>query len=238
MDAFWAVPEWAPEGESHLLGSASVVTTIAYAKGKISYSTFDADSDDVLRLDFEPDTVTAGDMVLHERTEPIAGDGYSFNRGTRVLRVHHRRARDIVIEGTGGATPVSLVTFDDPHQAAGTALAGEYPHGLLRWSDGPWQIGVPDGRFGTFNLTRQGATSSASFAFVTPRVFAGIDVYNPGQQAAGIEFRCSDSQHMSVTVSPDQLLHVRTGWQIPCTAITIEFSSDAPLRFDNLAYLP
>jgi hypothetical protein len=219
-----------------------VVTDIAYAKGKISYSTFDADSDDVLRLDFEPDTVTAGAAALRERAEPIVGDGYSFNRGTRVLRVHHRHARDIVIQGSGGATPASFVTFDDPHQLAGTLLAGEYPAGLLRWSDGQWRIGVPDGRFGTFNLVNQGASpgasSSASFAFVTPRVFAGIDVYNPGPQAASVDLRCSDLQRMPVTVSPDQLLRVRTGWQQPCATVTIEFSINAPLRFDNLAYLP
>ena len=43
---------------------------------------------------------------------------------------------------------------------------------------------------------------------------------------------------MSVTVSPDQLLRVRTGWQQPCASVTFEFASDAPLRFDNLAYLP
>jgi hypothetical protein len=155
-----------------------------------------------------------------------------------VLRVHHRHARDIVIQGNGGATPASFVTFDDPHQLAGTVLAGEYPTGLLRWSDGQWKIGVPDGRFGTFNLARQGASSSASFAFVSPRVFTGIDVYNPSPQAASLELRCSDAQRMSVTISPDQLLRVRTGWQQPCASITIEIASDAPLRFDNLAYLP
>jgi hypothetical protein len=238
MDAFWAVPEWAPEGESHLLGSVSVVTNIAYAKGKVSYSTFDAESDDVLRLDFEPDAITAGAVLLRERTEPIAGDGYSFNRTTRVLRVHHRHARDIVIEGTGGATPASIVTFDDPHRPAGTVLAGEYPDGLLRWSGDQWKIGVPAGRFGTFNLVRHGTSSSASFAFVTPRAFAGIDAYNPGSQAATFDLRCADAQRMSVTVSPDQLLRVRTGWREPCSSVTFDFSSDAPLRFDNLAYLP
>ena len=45
MDAFWAVPEWAPADESHLLGSSSVVTKINYGKGSVTYSTFDPESD-------------------------------------------------------------------------------------------------------------------------------------------------------------------------------------------------
>jgi len=238
MDAFWAVPEWAPEDESHLLGSSSVVTTIAYGKGKVSYSTFDAAADDVLRLDFEPDTISAGGHALEQRIEPMRGEGYSFNRATRVLRIHHRRARDIVIEGSGGQAPPAYVTFDDPHQAAGTALGGEYPAGLIRWRDEQWQVGVPAGRFGTFNLLRRGASPAASFEFVAPRVFAGIDVYNPGPQAVSITLRCTDVQRMSVSVGPDQLLRVRTGWRAACPAVGFEFSGESPLRFDNLAFLP
>src|ERR1700722_14988238 len=64
MDAFWAVPEWAPADESHLVGSASVVTKISYGKGSVTYSTFDAESTDVLRLNFIPDSVTANGRAL------------------------------------------------------------------------------------------------------------------------------------------------------------------------------
>jgi len=60
MDGFWAVPEWAPVDESHLVGSSSVVTRIAYGKGSVTYSTFDASSMDVLRVIFVPDAVSAG----------------------------------------------------------------------------------------------------------------------------------------------------------------------------------
>lgn len=238
MDAFWAVPEWAPENESHLLGSSSAVTRIAYGKGKISYATFDAESDDVLRLDFVPDTISAGGHDLNLRAEPIKGDGYSFNRATGVLRIHHRHAREIEIEGTGGAVPPAYVTFDDPHQAAGTVLAGEYPAGVVNWSEDHWQIGVPSGRFGTFNLLRHGSAPTAALTFVTPRAFAGVDVYNPGAQETTVTMHCSGNQRMSVSVGPDQLLRVRTGWHEPCANLVFDFSDDAPIRFDNLAYAP
>jgi len=238
MDAFWAVPEWAPDDESHLLGSSSVVAQIAYAQGKVSYSTFDADSQDVLRLDFDPTTITAGGRPLAARSELAAAEGYSFNPGTRALRIHHRRSGDIVIAGAGGQAPPRYVTFDDPHATAGTVLAGEYPAGLIKWSGDEWQIGVPAGRFGTFNLVRHGVAPAATFAFATPHVFAGIDVYNGGSQAATVTMHCPEAQRISVTVGPDQLLRVRTGWHEACASVVFEYPPDAQLQFDNLAYLP
>jgi hypothetical protein len=69
MDAFWAVPEWAPQDESHLLGSLSVVTKIAYGAGSVTYSTFDTESTDVLRLDFVPESITAGGKPLARRKD-------------------------------------------------------------------------------------------------------------------------------------------------------------------------
>src|SRR5579863_2432431 len=78
MDAFWAVPEWAPADESHLLGSSSVVTHIAYGKGSVTYSTFDPHSVDVLRLDFVPTVVTADAKPLAARTQ-LDAPGYTFD---------------------------------------------------------------------------------------------------------------------------------------------------------------
>lgn len=54
MDGFWAVPEWAPADESHLVGS---------------YSTFDPASTDVLRLSFAPDAVSSGGHKLARRSD-------------------------------------------------------------------------------------------------------------------------------------------------------------------------
>ena len=151
MDAFWAVPEWAPSGESHLVGSSSVVTKISYGKGSVTYSTFDAQSTDVLRLDFIPESVTADGRRLSPRSD-LASDGFTFDNATHVLGIRHDAARDIDIQGKGGAAPPLSLTFDDPHLAAGTLLDGPYPTGLINWPHNKWKIGTPDGKFGTFNL--------------------------------------------------------------------------------------
>ena len=78
MDAFWAVPEWAPADESHLLGSLSAVTKIAYGAGRVTYSTFDADSTDVLRLNFAPDAVRVGGRAVSCRKD-LEQEGYTFD---------------------------------------------------------------------------------------------------------------------------------------------------------------
>src|SRR3984893_12791225 len=83
MDAFWAVPEWAPADESHLLGSSSVVTKISYGKGSVPYSTFDPQSSDVLRLDFVPEFITADGKPLGRRKD-LDQPGFTFQDSTRV----------------------------------------------------------------------------------------------------------------------------------------------------------
>jgi hypothetical protein len=153
MDAFWAVPEWAPADESHLVGSSSVVTKISYGRGSVTYSTFDPQSTDVLRLDFVPDSVTAdGRPLARTKTLPDTRSGFTFDDATRVLRIRHDAARDIDVQGSGGNAHPLYVTFDDPHLAAGTALDGAYPSGVIDWPKDEWKIGVPEGKFGTFNL--------------------------------------------------------------------------------------
>ena len=236
MDAFWAVPEWAPADESHLLGSLSPVTKIAYGAGSVTYSTFDADSSDLLRLDFVPDSVTADGRALSSRQD-LDAEGYTFDSTTHVLRIRHTRARDIDVQGQGGHVPPSYVTFDDPHLPAGTALVGEYPSGVIDWGQGDWQISTPHGKFGTFtlSLTNPQATS-ADFEFYFPRIFTGVDIYNDGPSEATITVRSPETREASVQVKPGELRRFRTNWRDPSSRITVELQNGQGVRFDNLAY--
>ncbi len=237
MDAFWAVPEWAPAGESHLLGSTSAVTRISYGKGSVTYSTFDSDSEDVLRLAFLPTTVYAGGRALQGRHE-LHEEGFTFDRSSHVLRIRHQHSGDIDIQGSDADQTPSFLTFDDPHLAAGTILKGDYPTGLIDWGEGSWKIGAPTGGFGTFNLIRNGQTGTASFLFRNPRVFAGIDAYNPSAKVLTISARCAEAQTVSWALQPGQSERLRTGWHEPCSRVTFDLPPSEDLRFDNLAYLP
>lgn len=238
MDAFWAVPEWAPSDEAHLLGSSSVITKINYGKGSVTYSTFDSDSSDVLRLDFVPDFVMANGRALTRRND-LDEPGFTFDDKTRVLRIRHNGGRDISIDGRGGNAPPDYVTFDDPHLAAGTPLNGQYPSEVIDWGSDEWRIHVPDGAFGTFNLAlTDPKAESAQFHFYWPRVFVGVDVYNGGQSEATVTIHSPEIRETSFTIKPGELRRIRTGWADPSTGVIFDLKNGEDLLFDNLAYLP
>jgi hypothetical protein len=236
MDAFWAVPEWAPADESHLLGSLSVVTKIAYAAGSVTYSTFDAASTDVLRLDFTPDSVTVGGKAI-TRGKDLDHEGYTFDDATHVLYLRHTSSRDVDIQGKSDRPVPSLITFDDPHFAAGTPL-GQYPTGVIHWREGDWQIGTPYGKFGTFTLALADPKAErAEFEFWSPRIFAGLDVYNDGDTDATVTVRSPEVREMAFTIKPKELRRLRTGWRDPSSQVSFDITNGEKLRFDNLAYI-
>ena len=237
MDAFWAVPEWAPADESHLVGSLSVVTKIDYGASSVTYSTFDADSTDILRLDFVPDAVRVGGRAIPHRKD-LKQEGYTFDEATRVLRIRHKSSRDVDVHGKGGQVSPRLITFDDPHLPARSVLTGQYPSGVIDWGRGAWQIGTPLGKFGTFTLVPADLrTEQAEFRFYAPRVFVGIDVYNDGDADAIVTVRSAETGEVAYTVKAKELRRLRTGWHAASSGVTFAFRNVAGLRFDNLAYL-
>ncbi len=236
MDAFWAIPEWAPADESHLLGSDAVVTDIHYAAGRVSYATFDAQSTDVLRLDFVPDSITADGVALRARGD-LAQDGYVFDGGSRTLYVRHTRAKHVDIRGRGGRAPLAYVTFDDPHLAAGTHLENAYPVGVMSWTSGEWVIGTPQGKFGTFTLRHADDQSPrAALHLIGARIFAGIDVFNPAAGAATVTVSAPGAIEKSVSIAPGELRRIRTDWSQPTPDVALMIAGQG-LIFDNLAYV-
>jgi hypothetical protein len=237
MDAFWAVPEWAPADESHLLGSLSVVTKIAYAAGSVTYSTFDPESTDVLRLNFTPETITVGGKAISRRKD-LSQEGYTFDDKTHALSILHTSSRDVDIQGKSDADVPSYVTFDDPHLPAGTPLVGGYPSGVIDWREGDWQIGTPYGKFGTFTLAlADPKEQEAEFKFWSPRIFAGVDVYNGGDADATVTVRSPETREISFTIKPKELRRLRTGWRDASSGVFFNIAGGEMLRFDNLAYV-
>jgi hypothetical protein len=238
MDAFWAVPEWAPEHESHLLGSSSVVTKISYAKGSVTYSTFDPESTDVLRVDFVPEFVTADGKPLSRRKD-LDQAGYVFDDSTHVLRIRHSAAKDIDIQGKDGEATPLYITFDAPHLPAGTELNGQYPSGVIDWPAAEWRMHVPQGKFGTFNLAlADPKAETAEFQFYSPRLFVGVDVYNGGSSDATLTIHTPNIREVSFTLKPGELRRIRTGWRDASARVIFDFKNGDGLLFDNLASLP
>ena len=96
MIAMGAFPEWAPAGENHLLRSSSVVRAINYAADSISYDTFDAASTEVLRVNSQPQGVSAGGLALAQRADVNAA-GWTYDSASGVLKVRHDSATNIQV---------------------------------------------------------------------------------------------------------------------------------------------
>jgi hypothetical protein len=213
-----------------------VVTKIAYGAGSVTYSTFDRDSTDVLRLNFVPDSIHAGGRPIARRDD-LQREGYTFDEKTRTLSIRHTSSRDVDIQGKSDQIPPTFLTFDDPHLPAGTPLVGQYPSGVIDWGRGEWEIGTPLGKFGTFTLVLSDANAKrGEFNFYAPRVFAGIDVYNDGDSDATLTVRSPELREMSYTVKAKELLRLRTGWRDPTSKVIFDLTNGHALRFDNLAY--
>jgi len=97
MAAMGAVPEWAPNGEDHILRSTSQVQKVKYAASRVSYTTFDKASMEVLRLKFVPERVMAGGVALAKRGD-LNNPGWTFDGKRGVLRVRHNDSGEIVVQ--------------------------------------------------------------------------------------------------------------------------------------------
>lgn len=92
-----AAPEWSPPGEDHLLRSTSVIRQVSYEPRGVSYTAFDGDGEEVLRLSFTPAQVLAGGRPLPRAESDAGGPGWSFDSSRQSLRVRRRGAREIRI---------------------------------------------------------------------------------------------------------------------------------------------
>lgn len=129
----------APARENHIVGSTAVVRDVKYAKGEVSYETFDAPAGtvDVLRLAFTPTSITADGQLLSAGT---SGDAYEVTKlpdGDSIVTIHHDGHKSIVIKGN-----------DPQHEVDAAALK----------FDGSWSS---EGKTRTTNS--EGASMSYSF---------------------------------------------------------------------------
>jgi len=99
--AMSAMPELAPKGQDHLLGSTSIVQTVGYRPQHVEYWTFDRHTVDVLRLSYRPRQVQADGSTLVARDD-LLREGYvvqPLDGGDYVIRIRHDNARRIRVDG-------------------------------------------------------------------------------------------------------------------------------------------
>jgi hypothetical protein len=108
---------------------------------------------------------------------------------------------------------------------------------VIDWGTGAWRIHVPNGAFGTFNLSLADPTAkTAGFRFYAPRIFDGVDVYNGGSSEATVTVHSSERRELSITIKPGEVRRLRTEWRDPSSAVIFDLKNGEGLEFDNLAY--
>jgi len=98
LEGLGAVPEWAPDGEDHLLRSSSIVQRILYESESISYRTFDERATEVFRLRNKPKKVLVNGTIIKEQTN-LERQGWvweDMNKGG-VLRLKHEDGPEVRI---------------------------------------------------------------------------------------------------------------------------------------------
>jgi hypothetical protein len=99
IDGMAAVPEWAPAGENHLLGSTGIVQKINYNDKEITYHTFLSASTEVLRLSELPKQLTIDGKLLKKVDELATNEGWQWEKLKQggILRVKHLNGKDVKI---------------------------------------------------------------------------------------------------------------------------------------------
>ncbi len=97
MEGIAAFPEWVPVG-NHLLKSTSTVQKIKYETNRISITTFDNQSEVVLRLSSEPKSVTVSGKSLSQ-TDKEGRDGFVWKTLDKsdVLKLKYSNGQSVLI---------------------------------------------------------------------------------------------------------------------------------------------
>lgn len=117
----FAVPAWAPTGQTHLLDSSSVITNVAYGAGQVNYTTFDSAGIETIKTAAAPTTVTVGGKPLALRSD-LAAEGWTYDPSQSLLKIRHDNGSVVAVAMTGIAANLPpVVSLTAP--SAGTSYA-------------------------------------------------------------------------------------------------------------------
>jgi hypothetical protein len=99
MDGLAAIPEWAPAGENHLLGSTGIVQKISYTEKEIAYRTYQPASTEVLRMTALPKQISVDGKILKRVDSLTTAEGWKWEKlkDGGILRIKHLNGREVQI---------------------------------------------------------------------------------------------------------------------------------------------
>lgn len=127
MRGIAAVPDWAPDNETHIVHSTSVIRSVTYSAGAVNYTTAAERSIEKIKMNFLPREVAVGGVALPQRTDASA-PGWVYDPASRVLVVRHDTGSQVHVSDTAAVDTVAPLI--------GTVSAGNITTGSVTivWS--------------------------------------------------------------------------------------------------------
>jgi hypothetical protein len=135
---------------------------------------------------------------------------------------------------TAAPTPVGTVTFNDLG-SPNRALNGQYPSNVIDWGANAWYLVSADNDFPSNHVRFNGAATSRTFTFVSPRRLVRVDVHNGALTPTTVSLECAGQQTASALVLPGQTIRITTGWSGSCSTVTVGSVNGSKTSFDDFA---
>ena len=127
----------------------------------------------------------------------------------------------------------TTVTFDD--QTANHVLNGTYAG--ITWSSNVWDVDGPITSDSTNSISFHSSTvTGGTFSFVSPQVLLSTQIESNSNMTAMITLSCAGNPTIDAQVAPGATATLTTGWQTPCTTVTVTSSNSWNTNLDNLVY--
>lgn len=194
LTAMQAEPQWAPNGQTHLTGSSSLVTSVSYTAGGVQYTTLEPSATDSLRVNFTPATILVNGTALAQ-VGVLDQDGWTYDASTGVLRIKHSAGTAVqIVSGTPGNTPPSVSLTTPASGSAFTAGSAITLNATATDTDGT----VSKVDFYS-NTTLLGTSTTAPYSFTWASVPAGS--YNVTAVATDNSGGITTSANASISVT-------------------------------------
>jgi hypothetical protein len=96
LESMPALPEIAPNGQNHILGSSAGLRDVSYASGSVRYASAQP-AEVSIKLGFTPKSVQVAGKPLAALTPgKTSGDGWSFNPTTHVLTIRQTAGAAVI----------------------------------------------------------------------------------------------------------------------------------------------
>jgi hypothetical protein len=131
--------------------------------------------------------------------------------------------------------PTATVTFDNltpPNRV----LSGQYPTGLVDWGTGTsWYLSEPWGLFTTQSISFvSSGQASASFSLMPSAALIRFQAYNGGPARSAVTASCDRQPDVQAVLEAGTMATIDTGWDGPCSPVTLEAGNGWATNFDNL----